>query len=165
MKYLRKYDFFKEVLNISTTDRPDEKLAKQSANEIEADLKEYKEKKPKIDQLYNATKNNLEIEQKLKTILPEEENKNQFLVDYLRICRIQNEILTANNDKILAQANKSTASDDKTLKEITDKISNFDKILAEKSKEMKDLMASHKNKMIEVEKELKKDTQEIQSKK
>jgi hypothetical protein len=165
MKYLRKYDFFKEVLNISTTDRPDEKLAKQSANEIEADLKEYKEKKPKIDQLYNATKNNLEIEQKLKTILPEKENKNQFLVDYLRICRIQNEILTANNDKILAQANKSTASDDKTLKEITDKISNFDKILAEKSKEMKDLMASHKNKMIEVEKELKKDTQEIQSKK
>ncbi len=165
MKYLRKYDFFKEVLNISTTDRPDEKLAKQSANEIEADLKEYKEKKPKIDQLYNATKNNLEIEQKLKTILPEKENKNQFLVDYLRICRIQNEILTANDDKILAQANKSTASDDKTLKEITDKISNFDKILAEKSKEMKDLMASHKNKMIEVEKELKKDTQEIQSKK
>ncbi len=165
MKYLRKYDFFKEVLNISTTDRPDEKLAKQSANEIEADLKEYKEKKPKIDQLYNATKNNLEIEQKLKTILPEKENKNQFLVDYLRICRIQNEILTANDDKILAQANKSTASDDKTLKEITDKISNFDKILAEKSKEMKDLMTSHKNKMIEVEKELKKDTQEIQSKK
>ncbi len=165
MKYLRKYDFFKEVLNISTTDRPDEKLAKQSANEIEADLKEYKEKKPKIDQLYNSTKNNLEIEQKLKTILPEKENKNQFLVDYLRICRIQNEILTANDDKILAQANKSTASDDKTLKEITDKISNFDKILAEKSKEMKDLMASHKNKMIEVEKELKKDTQEIQSKK
>jgi hypothetical protein len=30
---------------------------------------------------------------------------------------------------------------------------------------MQDLMASHKNKMIEVEKELKKDTQEIQSKK
>jgi hypothetical protein len=165
MRYLRKYDFFKEVLNISTTDKPDEKLAKQSANDVEADLKEYNSKKPQIDQLYNSTKNNLEIEQQLKTILPEEENKNQFLVDYLRICRIQNEIETANSDRVLAQANKSTLTGDNDLKELTDKISNFDKILAEKSKEMKDLMTSHKNKMIEVGNELKKDTQEIQSKK
>ena len=101
----------------------------------------------------------------MKTILPEEENKNQFLVDYLRICRIQNEIETANSDRVLAQANKSTLTGEKDLKELTDKISNFDKILAEKSKEMKDLMTSHKNKMIEVGNELKKDTQEIQSKK
>jgi ABC-type Fe3+-citrate transport system substrate-binding protein len=65
----------------------------------------------------------------------------------------------------LAQANKSTLTGEKDLKELNDKITNFDKILAEKSKEMKELMDSHKNKMIEVEKELKKDTQEIQSKK
>ena len=165
MRYLRKYDFFKEALALSTTDRPDEKLAKQSANDIEADLKEYNAKKTQIDQLYNSTKNNLEIEQKLKTVLPEKENKNQFLVDYLRICRIQNEIETANSDRVLAQANKSTLTGEKDLKELNDKIANFDKILAEKSKEMKELMDSHKNKMIEVEKELKKDTQEIQSKK
>ena len=65
----------------------------------------------------------------------------------------------------MAQANKSTLTGEKDLKELNDKITNFDKILAEKSKEMKELMDSHKNKMIEVEKELKKDTQEIQSKK
>ena len=165
MRYLRKYDFFKEVLTTSTTDRPDEKLAKQSANDIEADLKEFGQKKTLIDQVYNSTKNSLEITQKLDTLLPEEENKNQFLVDWLRICRIQNEIETANSDRVLAQANKSTLTGEKDLKELNDKITNFDKILAEKSKEMKELMDSHKNKMIEVEKELKKDTQEIQSKK
>ena len=165
MRYLRKYDFFKEVLTTSTTDRPDEKLAKQSANDIEADLKEFGQKKTLIDQVYNSTKNSLEITQKLDTLLPEEENKNQFLVDWLRICRIQNEIETANSDRVLAQANKSTLTGEKDLKELNDKITNFDKILVEKSKEMKELMDSHKNKMIEVEKELKKDTQEIQSKK
>jgi hypothetical protein len=165
MRYLRKYDFFKEALAISTTDRPDEKLAKQSANDIEADLKEYNAKKTQIDQLYNSTKNNLEIEQKLKTVLPEKENKNQFLVDWLRICRIQNEIETANSDRVLAQANKSTLTGEKDLKELTDKISNFDKILAEKSKELQKLMVDHKKLIDEATKELKKDTQEIQSKK
>ena len=38
-------------------------------------------------------------------------------------------------------------------------------ILAEKSKELQKLMAEHKKLMIDTEKELKKDTQEIQMKK
>ena len=165
MRYLRKYDFFKEALAISTTDRPDEKLAKQSVNDLEADLKEYNAKKTQIDQLYNSTKNNLEIEQQLKTIFPEKENKNQFLVDWLRICRIQNEIEEANRKRVLADDNKSTLTGEKDLKELTDKISNFDKILAEKSKELQKLMVDHKKLIDEATKELKKDTQEIQSKK
>ena len=165
MIYLRKYDFFKEVLTTSTTDRPDEKLAKQSANDIEADLKEFGQKKTLIDQVYNSTKNSLEITQKLDTLLPEEENKNQFLVDWLRICRIQNEIETANSDRVLAQANKSTLTGEKDLKELNDKITNFDKILAEKSKELQKLKVEHKKLIDDTTKELKKDTQEIQSKK
>ena len=165
MRYLRKYDFFKEVLTTSTTDRPDEKLAKQSANDIEADLKEFGQKKTLIDQVYNSTKNSLEITQKLDTLLPEEENKNQFLVDWLRICRIQNEIETANSDRVLAQANKSTLTGEKDLKELNDKITNFDKILAEKSKELQKLKVEHKKLIDDTTKELKKDTQEIQSKK
>jgi hypothetical protein len=83
----------------------------------------------------------------------------------LRICRIQNEIETANSDRVLAQANKSTLTGEKDLKELTDKISNFDKILAEKSKELQKLMVDHKKLIDEATKELKKDTQEIQSKK
>ena len=165
MRYLRKYDFFKEVLTTSTTDRPDEKLAKQSVNDIEADLKEYNAKKTQIDQLYNSTKNNLEIEQKLKTILPEKENKNQFLVDYLRICRIQNEIEEDNRKRVLADANKSTLTGEKDLKELNDKIANFDKILSEKTKQMKELMAEHEKLIIDTKEQLKNDTQEIQSKK
>lgn len=164
MKYLKKYHLFFEVIAISETDRPDEKLAKQSANDFEADLKEYKTKRPQIDQLYNSTKTNLEIDQQLKTMLPDKE-KNEFLVPWLKICRIQKEIKNANSDRVLAQANKSTLTGEKDLKELNDKIINFDKLLAEKSQELKELMDSHKNKMIEAEKELKKDTQEIQSKK
>jgi hypothetical protein len=165
MRYLRKYDFFKEVLNISTTDRPDEKLAKQSANDVEADLKEFGQKKTLIDQVYNSTKNSLEIEQQLKTILPEEENKNQFLVDWLRICRIQNEIEETNRKRVLADDNKSTLTGEKDLKELNDKIMNFDKMLADKSKELQKLKVDHKKLIDDTTKELKKDTQEIQSKK
>lgn len=165
MKHLKNYTLFREALAISMTDRPDEKLAKQNLNDVESDLKEYKQKKPQIDQLYNSTKNSLEIEQKLKTLLPEKENKNQFLVDYLRICRIQNEIETNNSDRVLALANKSTLTGEKDLKQLNDKIANFDKMLADKSKELQKLMVDHKKLIADTEIELKKDTQEIQMKK
>jgi len=165
MRYLRKYDFFKEVLTTSTTDRPDEKLAKQGINDIEADLKEFGQKKTLIDQVYNSTKNSLEIEQQLKTILPEKENKNQFLVDWLRICRIQNEIEETNRKRVLADDNKSTLTGERDLKELNDKIMNFDKMLADKSKELQKLKVDHKKLIDDTTKELKKDTQEIQSKK
>ena len=165
MRYLRKYDFFKEVLTTSTTDRPDEKLAKQSANDIEADLKEFGQKKTLIDQVYNSTKNSLEITQKLDTLLPEEENKNEFLVDWLRICRIENEIETTRKDKEEADKVKSTLTGEKDLKELNDKIANFDKMLADKSKELQKLKVEHKKLIDDTTKELKKDTQEIQSKK
>lgn len=179
MKYLKKYDFFKEVLAISTTDRPDEKLAKQSLNDVESDLKEYREKKPKIDQLYNSTKNDLEIEQELKKMFPEKENKNRFLVEYLKICRIQNEINRNSQARVDANINKDKYVQEKgltkdptsikrldtQLKEIDVKVGDLQKILAEKTKELQKLMAEHKKLMIDTEKELKKDTQEIQMKK
>ena len=165
MRYLRKYDFFKEALAVSTTDRPDEKLAKQGINDIEADLKEFGQKKTLIDQVYNSTKNSLEITQKLDTLLPEEENKNEFLVDWLRICRIENEIETTRKDKEEADKVKSTLTGEKDLKELNDKIANFDKMLADKSKELQKLKVEHKKLIDDTTKELKKDTQEIQSKK
>lgn len=165
MRYLRKYDFFKEALAISTTDRPDEKLAKKGINDIEANLKEFVQKKTLIDQIYNSTKNSLEITQKLDTLLPEEKNKNQFLVDWLRICRIENEIETTRKDKEEADKVKSTLTGEKDLKELNDKIANFDKMLADKSKELQKLKVEHKKLIDDTTKELKKDTQEIQSKK
>lgn len=179
MKYLKKYDLFNELLTISTTDKPDEKLAKQSINDVETDLKEYKEKKPKIDQLYNSTKNDLEIEQELKKMFPEAENKNRFLVDYLRICRIQSEINKNSQDRVDANINKDKYVQEKGLtkdpnsikkldlqiKDIDTKMSDLQKIVSDKSKEMQILMTDHKKLMLDTEKELKKDTQEIQMKK
>ena len=165
MRYLRKYDFFKEALAVSTTDRPDEKLAKKVINDIESNLKEFVQKKTLIDQIYNSTKNSLEITQKLDTLLPEEKNKNQFLVDWLRICRIENEIETTRKDKEEADKVKSTLTGEKDLKELNDKIANFDKMLADKSKELQKLKVEHKKLIDDTTKELKKDTQEIQSKK
>ena len=65
MNRLKSYTQFKESMVISSTDQPDEKLAKEKVNTTEEQLKEYKEKKPKIEQLYSVTKNPVEIETEL----------------------------------------------------------------------------------------------------
>jgi hypothetical protein len=163
MKILTTYKTFKENLDITTTDRPDEKLAKENINDTLDDLKEYKEKKPKIDQLYNSTKNDLEIQQALDKLMPEE-TKNQFLVDYLRICRIQSEIEKANYEQSINQSKKPTLQGDE-LKEIDSKINDLKTILGQKETELRKLLSEHKKKMADIEKEIKKDTQQIQTKK
>jgi hypothetical protein len=167
MRYLRKYDFFKEALAISTTDRPDEEHAKLNINASSEQLQQYFRIKPKLDSLYNSAKTDTELKIGYQNLLNQEKVKQfgKFLSEYEKICRIQREIEDTNRKRVLADANKSTLTGEKDLKELSDKIANFDKILSEKTKQMKDLMAEHKKLMIDTEKELKKDTQEIQSKK
>jgi hypothetical protein len=171
MRYLRKYDFFKEVLNISTTDRPDEKLAKQSANEIEFHLNKYPKGKQSIEQLYNSTKNDLEIEKELKKIVeyeipPEKGLKiNPFLSEWAKICSLESRILKANNQKIKAESDIQSVTDEKLKKDLTDKVTVYKKDLSTLPNELKKLMTDHETKMKEVRKNLEEDIKEIKFKK
>jgi selenocysteine-specific translation elongation factor len=92
MKYLNKYVDFKESFDISSTDTPDEKLAKEEINSTEENLKEYKEKKSMIEQIFSSGKDASEIDTELKKLIPETDNSNSFLTDFIKICRVQKEI-------------------------------------------------------------------------
>jgi hypothetical protein len=178
MKYLNKYTDFKEAMEISSTDQPDEKLAKEKVNTTEENLKEYKEKKPKIEQLYSTTKNPVEIEEELKKLMPEKEEPNPFLTDYLRICRIQKEIEDGRSSDVedkkkiddfqqqqkLASDKGEVSSIGSKITEIIDRVKSFATILNQKSQELKKLMTDHKDKMMKIEQDIKSDIKKIQTK-
>lgn len=178
MKYLNTYKHFFEDIEVSSTDQPDEKLAKEKVNTTSDHLKEYKEKKPKIEQLYSVTKNPVEIETELKKLMPEKEEQNPFLTDYLRICRIQKEIEDARKDEVKDkmktdefEEQQKLATDKSEISSISDKIGeikdrnkSMDVIVAQKSKELQNLIAEHKKKMAEIEKNIKEDIKKIQTK-
>lgn len=178
MNRLRSYTQFKEAMEISSTDQPDEKLAKEKVNTTGEHLKEYKEKKPKIEQLYSLTKNPVEIETELKKLMPDGEEQNPFLTDYLRICRIQKEIEDGRKSDVedkqkvddfqqqqkLASDKGEISSIGSKISEITDRVKSFATILNQKSQELKKLMTEHKEKMARIEQDIKQDVKKIQTK-
>lgn len=167
MKYLKSYKTF-EALQIDTGDQPDEKRLKERVNLTEKQIKEYKEKKPKIDQLYSITKNPVEIESELKKLMPDEKNPNPFVTDYLRICRLQKEVedgrKTTVEDKIklddFSQEQKFTTNKEDIatigakVSQIKDRMNTTNILTADKAQELKKIMTEHKDKMIKIEKEL-----------
>lgn len=168
MKYLKSFSKF-EGLEISDTDLPDEKKGKEKINDIEQNIKDYKQKKPQIEQLYASTKNPVEIEEKLKKLMPESEEPNPFLTDFLRICRLQKQIedgrKSSTEDKMKVddyQQNQKLSTDKEEIAKIGDKISQiedrsstYEQQIAKKSQELKKLMSEHRDKMSKIEKEIK----------
>jgi hypothetical protein len=168
MKYLRTFSKF-ESMTIDIGDEPDVKKGKERYNQIELQLKEYKEKKSKLEQLYSMTKNALEVETELKKLMPDKKNINPFLTDYIRILRLQKEMEDSKkstiDDKIksddLNQSKNMTTNAsqsekiDAKIKEINDRTNVNNQKIAKISQELKKLITDHKNKMTEIEKELK----------
>lgn len=180
MKYIKKYKIFFEDIAIQPTDLPDEKRAKEGVNDQKKFLKDYKDLKPKIEQLYASTSNALEIENGLKKIMPDndDEGLNPYLTDYLRICRIQREIEDGRKSSVsdktkidefgqeqkLASSKDEQASINKKIDEIEDRLSTYEQLIAKKSKELQQLLAEHKKKMADIEKEIQEDIKEIENK-
>ena len=179
MRYLKKYNIFFEDIEVQSTDLPDEKRAKEGVNDQQQFLKDYKDLKPKIEQLYASTSNALEIENGLKKIMPDnDDGLNPYLTDYLRICRRQREIEDGrkssvtdktkidefNQEQKIATSKDEQASINKKIGEIEDRLSSYEQLIAKKSKELQQLLAEHKKKMSDVEKEIKEDIKEIQNK-
>ena len=177
MKYLKEYRIFKEDLEVELTDKPDEKYAKEEINDTIDHIAEFKQKKPIVDQLYGSTSNSIEIESSLKNSIPNLAD-NPFLVDYLKICRLTKEIDDGRKsdlenklklDEFGEQEKLSTNPGEKKtitdkISEIKDRMSIFSKEIPKKVTELQKLNTEHKDKMSEIEKNIKEDTQEIESK-
>lgn len=159
-----------EELEPETTDQKIEKEeAKEDLGGLEDDLNQYNSLKSKIEQLYASTKNDMEISQEIEKMMPKKKGRNRFIVDYMKLCRLENEIkeLVKNreekknkNAELLdrKQLNKNEPTSLKNienqLKQNNDDQSTISVTLAEKEKQIKMVLKQHEDLMKSAKKEL-----------
>ncbi len=185
MKHLRNYTQFLEKFEITDSDEPDVKMAKEKMNSLEEQFNEFNQKKASIDSVYKDEKlTNDQIEEKLKQIIGLEEegpekDRNPFLIQYSNISRLQREVSNLQNertkDKLKIQEFQEELNllDKEETKLLTkSNINDLNTKLAEKSKKILDLgkeietkKAELQQKMLEVRNEIDEYTKKIQEEK
>lgn len=159
-----------EELEPETTDQKIEKEeAKEDLGGLEDDLNQYNSLKSKIEQLYASTKNDEEISQEIEKMMPKKKGRNRFIVDYMKLCRLENEIkeLVKNReeknnknaellDRKRLNKNKLTSlkNIENQLKQNNDDRSTILVTLAEKEKQIKMVLKQHEDLMKSAKKEL-----------
>jgi len=159
-----------EELEPETTDKKIEKEeAKEDLGGLEDDLNQYNSLKSKIEQLYASTKNDEEISQEIEKMMPKKKGRNRFIVDYMKLCRLENEIkeLVKNReeknnknaellDRKRLNKNKLTSlkNIENQLKQNNDDRSTILVTLAEKEKQIKMVLKQHEDLMKSAKKEL-----------
>ena len=93
MNYLKKYKKFLEDADfvINATDSPDLQISKENFEVIKTQLTEYKTKKILIDNAYKTITDNINLQKKLEELVGKD-NKNPFLVEYLHVSSLKNNI-------------------------------------------------------------------------
>lgn len=138
MKHLKKYTKFLEEaeFDVNITDSPDIKMSKEKFQTISTQLKEFKIKKPGIDNAYLKAATDSDLQFKIEQLIGKidklpEADRNPFLVEYLHVAslkrqvdKLQKELV---NDKIskddfTQQVNLSTeqSTKDLVIKKIVD---------------------------------------------
>lgn len=166
-----------EELETETTDQKVQKEESQKElKSLQNQLSEFNSKlKSKIEELYSTTKNDVEISQEIEKLMPK--GKNKFAVDWMRVCRLENEIRELVNKRELKKDKKEEYIDRKDLnKNDPQSLKNLDlKIkqneddsktiiitLTEKEKELKQAIKDHQKLMGDAKKELEDIKREIQ---
>jgi hypothetical protein len=179
-------DFIKQIrineeLEPETTDQKIEKEeTRDELKDLEKQLSDYSSLKSKIEQLYNSTKNDTEISQEIEKLMPQKEGqssgemylfegRNKFLVHYMKICRLENEIRELvkrrenkknKNSELLDRKalNKnepvSLKNIETQLKQNSDDQSTISVTLAEKEKQIKQVSKEHDELMKKTKDEL-----------
>lgn len=174
MRYLKKYDLFREndSFEATDTDEPDVKLSKEKLSDLKKKLSEYNSKKSAIDNLYKSDKID---DSELEKIVGKDENINPFLVSYSNISSMNrklNDLKEKENNKAVELSNfkdrLTDASDDSKqvisakISEIESQISKIRQDITEVSKKIPDLEKDHKEKMIKIEDDMKSWIEKIQ---
>jgi hypothetical protein len=159
-----------EELEPETTDQKIEKEeTRDELKDLEKQLSDYSSLKSKIEQLYNSTKNDTEISQEIEKLMPQKEGRNKFLVHYMKICRLENEIRELVKTRENKKNKNSELLDRKTLnknepvslknietqlKQNSDDQSTISVTLAEKEKQIKQVSKEHDELMKKTKDEL-----------
>ncbi|NBV07345.1 MAG: hypothetical protein EBS06_08975 [Proteobacteria bacterium] len=159
-----------EELEPETTDQKIEKEeSRDELKDLEKQLSDYNSLKSKIEQLYSSTKNDAEISQEIEKLMPEKEGRNKFAVDWMKICRLENEIKELIKTREDKKNKKSELLDRKELnknepvslknietqlKQNSDDQSTITVTLAEKEKQIKQVLKEHDELMKKAKDEL-----------
>lgn len=169
MKYLKKYNLFKEGYDINDTDKPDVKLAKEESNKLEKNLKDFPSIKSDIDKAFNDTKDdkdNSNLNGKIENIEKKYPN-NPFLKKWVEICKLNREVSDIQNtntkdklklDDFQEELKLSTDSETKLL--VNTKIQDIKNRMAKKSQQIVDKL----KKIEELKVNNKKDMDDIRNK-
>ena len=172
MKYLRSYNLFTEAdsFEINDTDAVDVRMSKEKFNEVKNDFTEYNQKKGSIDDVFKKFKTNPnQIETELNRILGNEsEKRNPFLVEYTHIAKQSYEIDKLHDENLKDKLSLddfrrelTVAKEDSTKKAVNSKISDItnrinikNKKIVDIQKDIQDRDKEHKDKMLELNKNM-----------
>lgn len=167
MKYLKKYQLFKEDDNfeISDTDEADVKMSKEKLNDLKSKLSDYNSKKSSIDNLYKS--DNIDSSD-LEKIVGKDDDRNQFLVSYSNIASMSKKIedlKEKENKKAVELSNfKDRLSDanEDSKEVISDKINQIESQISEikskitdSEKRLPELEKEHEEKISKIEDDMK----------
>lgn len=167
MKYLKKYNLFKEDFDIQDGDSKDVRLSKEKLDKIKQQISYYNSNKSKIDKIYQDLEND-NIESELEKVIGSGDDKNPFLVSYASIARINRKIekLKESETKKSIELNElkdrlSDASDDikedinNRINKVKEQISDIKKDIIDTTNKVPDLEKTHKEKMDSIEQDIK----------
>jgi seryl-tRNA synthetase len=175
MKYLKNYILFKEDFEIKDSDEESVKVSKEELNKLKEKISEFNSKKGSIDLLYKS-EDIEDIEDGLKKIIGEEENRNPFLSLYASIASTKNKVenlqkksddkaieLSNFKDRLsIAENTESKKALSEKIKEIEEQISHIKKDLDDKIKKIPEMEKELKDKIFKSEEDMKKWIEKIQ---
>jgi len=166
MRHILRFKQF-ESLEVSPTDDPEDKAAKEQVNDIEKHLKEYSTIKSEIDQAFANIKGNEELNDKIEEISGKHKG-NPLIDEYIRVAALQKKVLATQEElakytddifiasEELKELSRSKA-DSASIAEKTKTIANMKKAYAAKNSEI----ASFRKQAAEAEKNMKKKMAEL----
>ena len=174
MKYLKRYTLFKEDFEIEDSDEESVKASKEELNKVKEEISEFNSKKSSIDNLYQSDNDN--IEDGLKKIIGENEDRNPFLSLYSSIASSKSKVeklqkksddkaieLSNFKDRLsIAEDSESKSSLSDKIKEIEKQISDIKSELDEKVKKIPEMEKELNDKMLKSENDIKNWIENIQ---
>jgi hypothetical protein len=165
MRYLKTYYKFNEDLEISENDTDDVKNTKQSVTDIQNNIKEYKEKKSKIDAIYNIS-NTTDPSKEIAKVMGD--SKNIFLNMYNTIMSTKHKVDVTQKklaDKVTEMGRmrdlestsepKDRTELNKRISEVQNQTQLLKKEIAELSKKIPNMEQEFKKKLSDTENEIK----------
>lgn len=106
MRYLKRYKSFNEDTDFDpkVTDAPDIKMPKEELSSIMNQIKDFKQKKVQIDQIYLKATDDKQLADKIKILLgpqtSSKEDRNPFLVEYLNVSDLKRRLDKSKKDAV-----------------------------------------------------------------